>query len=80
MRVARADGAADRRHRRTSSVDYRSFATAYGADWATRLRLVSLPACALTTPGRRSAPARRCRPATTSPRDGDASVGRLGRR
>ncbi|MET8262184.1 RHS repeat domain-containing protein [Micromonospora sp. NPDC005553] len=32
------------------TVDYRSFATAYGADWASRLRLVSMPACALTTP------------------------------
>ncbi|GIM87193.1 type IV secretion protein Rhs [Salinispora arenicola] len=32
------------------SVDYRSFATAYGADWASRLRLVALPACALVTP------------------------------
>ncbi|GIF18173.1 RHS repeat-associated protein [Actinoplanes tereljensis] len=33
------------------SVGYQSFRTAYGADWANRLRLVSLPACALTTPG-----------------------------
>jgi len=32
-------------------VDYASFATAYGADWSTRLRLVTLPECALTTPG-----------------------------
>lgn len=34
------------------TVDYWSFATAYGADWASRLRLVSLPECALTTPER----------------------------
>ncbi|MFF1681929.1 polymorphic toxin-type HINT domain-containing protein [Streptomyces sp. NPDC058256] len=31
-------------------VDYASFARAYGGDWAQRLRLVALPACALTTP------------------------------
>ena len=34
------------------TVDYRKFATAYGADWSSRLRLVTLPACALTTPAR----------------------------
>ncbi|MBB5872117.1 RHS repeat-associated protein [Allocatelliglobosispora scoriae] len=34
------------------SIDYSGFATAYGADWSSRLRLVSLPECALTTPGR----------------------------
>ena len=32
------------------AVDYGKFATAYGADWATRLRLVRLPECALTSP------------------------------
>ncbi|MCA2218229.1 RHS repeat domain-containing protein [Jidongwangia harbinensis] len=32
------------------TVDYRSFRTAYGGDWATRLRLTTLPECALTTP------------------------------
>ncbi|MFD3452862.1 ricin-type beta-trefoil lectin domain protein [Streptomyces sp. NPDC058691] len=32
------------------TVDYSSFASAYGGDWAGRLRLVQLPACALTTP------------------------------
>ncbi|MFE7778480.1 RHS repeat domain-containing protein [Streptomyces sp. NPDC057445] len=32
-------------------VDYSSFRGAYGGDWASRLRLVQLPACALTTPG-----------------------------
>ncbi|MFC1415028.1 hypothetical protein ACEZCY_38370, partial [Streptacidiphilus sp. N1-12] len=31
-------------------VDYSSFAQAYGGDYASRLRLVSLPACSLTTP------------------------------
>jgi len=32
------------------SVDYDKFATAYGGDWATRLRLVRMPECALSTP------------------------------
>ncbi|GAA0723047.1 RHS repeat-associated core domain-containing protein [Dactylosporangium roseum] len=32
------------------TVDYSRFATAYGADWSTRLRLVELPACAMSTP------------------------------
>lgn len=32
------------------SVDYRSFATATGGDYGNRLRLVELPACALSTP------------------------------
>ncbi|ROO59297.1 RHS repeat-associated protein [Micromonospora sp. Llam0] len=31
------------------SVDYGAFATAYGADWASRLRLVSMPDCAMTS-------------------------------
>ncbi|MFF8810100.1 hypothetical protein ACF08Q_34125, partial [Streptomyces omiyaensis] len=33
-------------------VDYASIRGAYGAGWASRLRLVTLPACALTTPDR----------------------------
>lgn len=32
-------------------VDYSAFAHAYGGAWASRLRLVSLPDCAVTTPG-----------------------------
>ncbi|MER6777913.1 MULTISPECIES: RHS repeat-associated core domain-containing protein [unclassified Streptomyces] len=31
-------------------VDYSAFRGAYGGDWSSRLRLVRLPACALTTP------------------------------
>lgn len=38
--------------RATLSVDYSAFASAYGGDWAGRLRLVSMPSCALTTPGK----------------------------
>ncbi|MEX3101812.1 MULTISPECIES: RHS repeat-associated core domain-containing protein [unclassified Streptomyces] len=34
------------------ALDYRDFTAAYGADWGSRLRLVQLPACALTTPTR----------------------------
>ena len=32
------------------TVDYNGFRSAYGADWAARLRLVVLPECALSTP------------------------------
>lgn len=47
LRLAAADKSSGRMR---VSVDYRPFATAYGADWASRLRLVALPACALVTP------------------------------
>jgi YD repeat-containing protein len=49
LSIARADGssAAGQVH---VSIDYASFAGAYGGDYASRLRLVELPACALTTP------------------------------
>jgi RHS repeat-associated protein len=33
------------------SLDYRSFAQAYGGNYGSRLSMVELPACALTTPG-----------------------------
>jgi MFS family permease len=49
MRLERADGAAVTVSSRLS-VDYGRFASAYGADWRSRLRLVHLPACALSTP------------------------------
>jgi RHS repeat-associated protein len=32
------------------TVDYKPFRTAYGADWASRLRLVAIPECALAAP------------------------------
>ncbi|MGY4981408.1 RHS repeat-associated core domain-containing protein [Streptomyces sp. 900105755] len=35
-------------------LDYRDFTAAFGADWGSRLRLVQLPDCALTTPRRAS--------------------------
>jgi RHS repeat-associated protein len=34
----------------TVRLDYSGFAAAYGGDWASRLHLVTLPACALSTP------------------------------
>ena len=47
--VRRADGSASGASVHVS-VDYSSFAYAYGGDYASRLRLVELPSCALTTP------------------------------
>ncbi|MFB7949081.1 polymorphic toxin-type HINT domain-containing protein [Kitasatospora phosalacinea] len=47
--VSRTDGAAAA-GRVAAEVDYSSFKDAYGGDWASRLTLVELPACALTTP------------------------------
>jgi RHS repeat-associated protein len=49
--VRRTDGVA-RDGRVSLEVDYSGFRDAYGADWAVRLRLLKLPACALTTPER----------------------------
>jgi hypothetical protein len=49
LSVGRADGKAGA-DRLAVAVDYSSFAKAYGGDWASRLRLVQLPACALATP------------------------------
>ena len=48
--LSRADGGAAS-SAVSVTIDYSSFAQAYGADYASRLRLVQLPACALTTPG-----------------------------
>ncbi|MCW6004754.1 hypothetical protein K1W54_09165 [Micromonospora sp. CPCC 205371] len=52
VRVSRADGVAGSAGVRVW-IDYTAFASAYGGDWAGRLRLVRLPACALTTPAAR---------------------------
>ncbi|WP_326649961.1 MULTISPECIES: RHS repeat-associated core domain-containing protein [unclassified Streptomyces] len=49
LSVGRADGVAKAGSARVE-VDYSSFRGAYGGDWASRSRLVQLPACALTTP------------------------------
>ncbi|MFJ5933321.1 RHS repeat-associated core domain-containing protein [Streptomyces sp. NPDC093071] len=47
--VGRADAATTASQARVS-LDYAAFKDTYGGDWAARLRLVQLPACALTTP------------------------------
>ncbi|GAA4212761.1 RHS repeat domain-containing protein [Microbispora amethystogenes] len=47
LRVTRADGAAQAAPV-TLELDYSGFRGAYGGDWAARLRLVELPACAAT--------------------------------
>ncbi|MBC3844540.1 hypothetical protein GXW82_43465 [Streptacidiphilus sp. 4-A2] len=54
------------------TLDYQSFADAFGGDWASRLRLVQLPGCALTSP--QLASCRIQRPLDTS---NDTRAGRL---
>ncbi|MGC0313247.1 ricin-type beta-trefoil lectin domain protein [Kitasatospora acidiphila] len=47
--LSRADGSA-KAGKVSVSVDYSSIEQAYGGGWASRLHLVAMPACALTTP------------------------------
>ncbi|GEK01948.1 hypothetical protein TNCT1_42240 [Streptomyces sp. 1-11] len=49
LKVGRADGEAKSGPLEVS-IDYSGFAQAYGGNFASRLRLVKLPSCALTTP------------------------------
>jgi hypothetical protein len=60
-----AGGAGGRVH---VSVDYSSFADAYGGNYASRLRVVELPACAVTTP--RVAACRKQTPVSSGSADG----------
>ncbi|GAA3224403.1 hypothetical protein [Nonomuraea helvata] len=53
-------------------VDYSGFRYAYGGDWASRLRLVQLPACAATTPD-----LPQCQTRTPLPTGNDVKAGRL---
>ncbi len=54
-------------------VDYRSFASAFGGDYASRLQMVSLPACALSTPDKVE-----CRRATPVPgAQNDSKAGKV---
>ncbi|MEU3743229.1 polymorphic toxin-type HINT domain-containing protein [Streptomyces sp. NPDC032198] len=46
--------AADDAGRVAVTVDYAKFAEAFGGSYASRLRLVELPACAVTTPGKKA--------------------------
>src|ERR1700761_1797382 len=55
------------------SLNYASFAYAYGGDYAARLHLVELPACALTTPG-----AAACRKQTPLPSGDDVKAAEVG--
>ncbi|MEU2492153.1 RHS repeat-associated core domain-containing protein [Streptomyces sp. NPDC007883] len=59
MTVGRADGKTDPSEL-SISLDYSGFAHAYSGNWSSRLRVVQLPTCALTTPAKAA-----CR--TTSP-------------
>ncbi|MFI9033659.1 polymorphic toxin-type HINT domain-containing protein [Streptomyces sp. NPDC053726] len=49
LSMSRTDSTRDKQSVQVK-VDYSGFRGAYGGDWAARLRLVELPACALTTP------------------------------
>lgn len=49
LSISRADDATSRSSVEVS-LDYAKFAAAYGGNWGERLRLVTMPACALTTP------------------------------
>lgn len=51
LSVARADGSTSA-GRASVEVDYSAFRYRFGGDWASRLRLVALPACAAVTPER----------------------------
>ncbi|MEV0253895.1 RHS repeat-associated core domain-containing protein [Streptomyces sp. NPDC050732] len=55
-----------------ATFDYSDFAHAYGGNWASRLRAVQLPACALTTP--RKPACRRTSPVASSNNSADQSV------
>ncbi|MFG2552990.1 polymorphic toxin-type HINT domain-containing protein [Streptomyces sp. NPDC048581] len=55
----------------TTTVDYSSFADAYSGNWSSRLRLVRMAACALTTPEK--AECRRTTP-VASKNDGEAET------
>ncbi|MFE5974366.1 polymorphic toxin-type HINT domain-containing protein [Streptomyces sp. NPDC056460] len=50
MSLRDTDSAADSSNRLDLEIDYTAIRGAYGAGWSSRLRLVTLPACALTTP------------------------------
>ncbi|MFD4866712.1 RHS repeat domain-containing protein [Streptomyces sp. NPDC058412] len=71
LSVGRSDGAAQSASAKVE-VDYNSFRGAYGGDYASRLRLVELPACALTTPDRAE-----CRTQKPLQTDNDTRTGKL---
>jgi RHS repeat-associated protein len=69
--VRRTDGS-DAAMNGSLSVDYSAFRYAYGGDWAARLKMVSLPACAAVTPEKPE-----CRTATPLRTNNDLATGRL---
>ncbi|WP_411101037.1 polymorphic toxin-type HINT domain-containing protein [Streptomyces sp. x-45] len=71
LSASRTDGATQQGSA-SVKVDYSSFRSAYGGDWAARLRLVQLPACALTTPDKPN-----CRTQTELPTTNDTEAGTL---
>ncbi|MFE9698825.1 RHS repeat-associated core domain-containing protein [Streptomyces sp. NPDC006270] len=54
------------------TVDYSGFRDAYGGDWASRLTLKTLPACALTSPGKKG-----CATGTALPTSNDVKAGSI---
>ncbi|MEU2556414.1 RHS repeat-associated core domain-containing protein [Streptomyces sp. NPDC013313] len=67
LTLARADGNKSAGRTRLT-LDYSSFARAYGGDYASRLTLMRLPACALTTPA-----VKKCRTTTPLPTKNDVT-------
>ncbi|MFF9853276.1 RHS repeat domain-containing protein [Streptomyces litmocidini] len=67
LAVRRADGATDPAAL-SVALDYSGFADAYSGNWSSRLRMVRLPGCALTTPEK---PA--CRATTPLPSSNDTA-------
>ncbi|OQR63106.1 hypothetical protein B6E66_15835 [Streptomyces maremycinicus] len=67
LTVARADGKSDT-SALSVSLDYSGFAHAYSGNWSSRLRMVRMPACALTTPDKAA-----CRTATPVPSSNDTA-------
>ncbi|WP_343238976.1 RHS repeat-associated core domain-containing protein [Streptomyces sp. SID9124] len=55
-------------------VDYSGFRNAYGGDWASRLILRELPACAATSPGRKGCAAGRTLPTENDTKSGSLST------
>ncbi|UIX32034.1 putative adhesin [Streptomyces sp. GQFP] len=68
LSLIRADGKKTAAKARLT-LDYSGFAHAYGGDYASRLHLVRLPACALTTPK-----LKKCRTTTPLPTTNDTSA------
>ncbi|MEV7028865.1 RHS repeat-associated core domain-containing protein [Streptomyces sp. NPDC093272] len=71
VQVLRTDGVASPGHVQVS-IDYSGFKYAYGGDFADRLLLVKMPACALQTPD-----AEECRQRESVPVDNDTAKGTL---